>query len=203
MFLNLQLQKIAPDYFTNGLPSLETGNMSPPPFLFPPLTTLTTLHPSFPSSLHPVLLTPPACYSINQWPPPRPGQVLQLPLLGQLIHVRQLSFISYFSKKYTSFSAYVILLSLQLFVQLADKCLNKTHQICMEYVFHRFLKLNRKDKPCFISISQVSPHLQKVKKRQQLDHFNMWVCSTCVAQLWVVKLKPWRHCFSSFAKYLF
>ena len=173
--------------------------------LLPVSSSHHTHHPPslFPSSLHPVLLTPPACYSINQWPPPRPGQVLQLPLLGQLIHVRQLSFISYFSKKYTSFSAYVILLSLQLFVQLADKCLNKTHQICMEYVFHRFLKLNRKDKPCFISISQVSPHLQKVKKRQQLDHFNMWVCSTCVAQLWVVKLKPWRHCFSSFAKYLF
>ena len=116
MFLNLQLQKIAPDYFTNGLPSLETGNMSPPPSVFPPLTTLTIFHP--------FLITPPACYSINQWPPPRPGQVLQLPLLGQLIHVRQLSFISYFSKKYTSFSAYVILLSLQLFVQLADECLN-------------------------------------------------------------------------------
>ena len=54
MFLNLQLQKIAPDYFTNGLPSLETGNMPPPPSLFPLLTTLTSIppfrHPSILSS---------------------------------------------------------------------------------------------------------------------------------------------------------
>lgn len=47
------LQKIAPEYFTNGLPSLES-----------------------------------ACYNINQWLPPRPGHVVQLPLLGQLVQVR-------------------------------------------------------------------------------------------------------------------
>ncbi|XP_064399646.1 protein DENND6A-like [Halichondria panicea] len=47
------VQKIAPDYFTNGLPSLEA-----------------------------------ACHSINTWLAPRPGKVLQLPLLGQIIQVR-------------------------------------------------------------------------------------------------------------------
>ena len=30
-----------------------------------------------------------ACYNMNQWSVPRPGQVMQLPLLGQLLHVRQ------------------------------------------------------------------------------------------------------------------
>lgn len=30
-----------------------------------------------------------ACHNINKWPPPRPGQLLQLPLLGQLIYVRE------------------------------------------------------------------------------------------------------------------
>ena len=29
-----------------------------------------------------------ACYNINQWPAPRPGQIFQLPLLGILVHVR-------------------------------------------------------------------------------------------------------------------
>lgn len=33
------------------------------------------------------LFPPIACYNINQWPLPRPGQVLQLPLMGQLIQV--------------------------------------------------------------------------------------------------------------------
>ena len=94
MFLNLQLQKIAPDYFTNGLPSLETGSpLLPPCFLLSPHSPPSIppfRHPSI-LSLHPFLVTPPACYSINQWPPPRPGQVLQLPLLGQLIHVGHFS----------------------------------------------------------------------------------------------------------------
>ena len=28
-----------------------------------------------------------ACHNINKWPAPRPGQMLQLPFLGQLIYV--------------------------------------------------------------------------------------------------------------------
>ena len=55
----------------------------------------------------------------------------------------------------------------------------------MEYVFHRFLKLNRKDKPCFISISQVSPHLQEVKKTTTIRPFQhvsvQHMCSTTVS----------------------
>lgn len=52
-FFTFLVEKLAPDYFRNGIPSLEA-----------------------------------ACHNINKWPPPRPGQLLQLPLMGQLIYVR-------------------------------------------------------------------------------------------------------------------
>lgn len=52
-FFTYLIEKLAPDFFKNGLPSLEA-----------------------------------ACHNINKWPPPKPGQLLQLPLLGQLIYVR-------------------------------------------------------------------------------------------------------------------
>ena len=69
MFLNLQLQKIAPDYFTNGLPSLETGNMSPPPcFLLSPYSP-----PSIPLSVIPPSC-PPHSSSMLQHQPVAPSQ---------------------------------------------------------------------------------------------------------------------------------
>ncbi|CAI8051076.1 Protein DENND6A [Geodia barretti] len=52
-FFNFIIQRIAPEYFTHGLASLEA-----------------------------------ACGNMNQWPPPRPGQQLHLPILGQIIYVR-------------------------------------------------------------------------------------------------------------------
>lgn len=62
-------EKLAPDYFKNGLASLEAGKS---------LSVFVIIK----RDINII-----ACHNINKWPPPSPGQLLQLPLLGQLIYV--------------------------------------------------------------------------------------------------------------------
>ena len=83
-----QVQKIAPEYFANGLASLEAGEFSYVHTVHTLLYKCTNFYVS-------TMCIYAACYNINQWPLPRPGQMFQLPLLGQLFHVSLMLYIMY------------------------------------------------------------------------------------------------------------
>ena len=68
------MEKIASDYFTNGEPALEAGIACDYNIIDHGIIVCTYIVS--------------VCYSINQWPYPRPGHVIHLPLMGELIYIR-------------------------------------------------------------------------------------------------------------------
>ena len=83
------MEKIASDYFTNGEPALEAGIACDHDVIDCDIIDYGVInHDIIDHDVIVCTYIAPVCYSINQWPYPRPGHVIHLPLMGELIYIR-------------------------------------------------------------------------------------------------------------------
>ncbi|EMP29203.1 hypothetical protein UY3_13683 [Chelonia mydas] len=80
------LQLIAPEYFDKLEPCLEAVLVSRLPYVNLFQSLLQLIAPEYFDKLEPCLEA--VCNEIDQWPPPVPGQTLNLPVMGIVIQVR-------------------------------------------------------------------------------------------------------------------